>query len=126
MLDEPTSALDRSVQREILALLRRLQDAHGLTYLFITHDLAVVRAMADEVMVMREGRIVERGADGGDLFAPARGLYPRAAGGGGDRISNFGDTPVNPYSSPIRAACALGRARRGSLLRLSFGHRWFW
>jgi oligopeptide transport system ATP-binding protein len=62
VLDEPTSALDRSVQREVLALLRALQDAHGLTYLFITHDLAVVRAMADEVLVMKDGKIVERGA----------------------------------------------------------------
>ena len=77
MLDEPTSALDRSVQREILALLRRLQDAHGLTYLFITHDLAVVRAMADEVMVMREGRIVERGATEA-IFSRPREDYTRA------------------------------------------------
>jgi oligopeptide transport system ATP-binding protein len=61
VLDEPTSALDRSVQRDILALLRALQDAHGLTYLFITHDLAVVRAMADEILVMKGGKVVERG-----------------------------------------------------------------
>ena len=61
ILDEPTSSLDRSVQRDILALLRALQDAHGLTYLFITHDLAVVRAMADEILVMRDGKVVERG-----------------------------------------------------------------
>jgi ABC-type microcin C transport system duplicated ATPase subunit YejF len=61
VLDEPTSALDRSVQRDILALLRALQDAHGLTYLFISHDLAVVRAMADEILVLKGGKVVERG-----------------------------------------------------------------
>ena len=61
VLDEPTSALDRSVQKQVLALLRELQAANGLTYIFISHDLAVVRAMADEVLVMKDGRVVERG-----------------------------------------------------------------
>jgi oligopeptide transport system ATP-binding protein len=77
VLDEPTSSLDRSVQREVLSLLRALQDAHGLTYIFISHDLAVVRAMADEVLVMRGGEIVERGPTA-DVFERPQAEYTRA------------------------------------------------
>jgi oligopeptide transport system ATP-binding protein len=61
VLDEPTSALDRQVQKQIVELLRGLQQAHNLSYLFISHDLAVVRAMADHIMVMKDGRMVEQG-----------------------------------------------------------------
>jgi len=61
VLDEPTSALDRQVQKQIVDLLRDLQQAHDLSYLFISHDLAVVRAMADHIMVMKDGRMVEQG-----------------------------------------------------------------
>ena len=61
VLDEPTSALDRQVQSQIIELLRNLQKAHDLSYLFISHDLAVVRAMADHIMVMKDGRVVEQG-----------------------------------------------------------------
>ena len=61
VLDEPTSALDRQVQKQIIDLLRDLQQANNLSYLFISHDLAAVRAMADHIMVMKDGRMVEQG-----------------------------------------------------------------
>ncbi|MGC1333405.1 ABC transporter ATP-binding protein, partial [Pseudomonas sp.] len=61
LLDEPTSALDRTVQKQIIELLRSLQLRHGLTYLFISHDLAVVHALAHDLMVIKHGRVVEQG-----------------------------------------------------------------
>ncbi len=76
ILDEPTSSLDRSVQRAILDLLADLQARHGLTYLFISHDLAVVRAMADQAMVMKDGRVIERGS-AADVFDRPTEAYTR-------------------------------------------------
>jgi microcin C transport system ATP-binding protein len=61
VLDEPTSALDMSVQGQIIELLRELQARHGLTYVFISHDLKVVRALAHELLVMKGGKVVEQG-----------------------------------------------------------------
>jgi microcin C transport system ATP-binding protein len=61
MLDEPTSALDVSVQKQVLSLLHDLQQRHGISYLFITHDLRVIRAMSHRIMVMQKGRVVEQG-----------------------------------------------------------------
>ncbi|MET0852703.1 MAG: ABC transporter ATP-binding protein, partial [Candidatus Rokuibacteriota bacterium] len=81
VLDEPTSALDRSVQAQIVDLLRALQDRHRLAYLFISHDLRVVRALADEVIVLRAGRVVEQG--------PARQIFER---------------PAEPYTRALMAA----------------------
>lgn len=81
ILDEPTSALDATIQQQVLGLLRRLQERHRLSYLFISHDLRVVRSLADSVAVMRRGVLVEQG--------PA------------DRI--FGD-PQDPYTRRLFAA----------------------
>ena len=75
-LDEPTSSLDRAVQRDILALLGRLQVERGLAYLFITHDLGLARAFADDVLVLREGRVVERGPVA-EVFASPSQNYTR-------------------------------------------------
>ena len=77
ILDEPTSALDMSVQAQIVDLLRDLQTRHGLAYIFISHDLRVVRALADEILVMRGGKMVEWGKVD-DVFDHPRESYTKA------------------------------------------------
>jgi microcin C transport system ATP-binding protein len=74
LLDEPTSALDVSVQRQVLDLLSELQRRHGMSYIFISHDLTVIRAMAHRIVVMRQGRIVEAGETEA-LFSSPREAY---------------------------------------------------
>jgi peptide/nickel transport system ATP-binding protein len=104
--DEPTSALDVSVQAQILNLMRDLQDKFGLTYLFISHNLAVVRHMANRIGVMYLGRIVEI-ADGRELFNRPRmpytkmllGAVPDLAMSGRQRIPVKGEIP-NPIDPP--------------------------
>ena len=77
VLDEPTSALDRSIQAQMIDLLRELQARHRLAYLFISHDLRVIRALSDEVIVMRGGVVVERGSTAQIFERPAH-PYTRA------------------------------------------------
>ena len=77
VLDEPTSALDMSVQAQIVDLLREIQEKHNMAYLFISHDLKVVRALADEVIVLKGGKVVEQGpADA--IFEAPKDPYTRA------------------------------------------------
>lgn len=81
VLDEPTSALDMSVQAQIVDLLREIQEKHKLAYLFISHDLRVVRALADDVIVLKAGKVVEQG--------PADAIF---------------DDPKDPYTQALMAA----------------------
>jgi microcin C transport system ATP-binding protein len=71
VLDEPTSALDVTVQKQVLALLQSLQRERGLSYLLITHDVAVIRAMAHHVLVMKDGQVLEAGPALQVLSSPA-------------------------------------------------------
>ncbi|MHB2061346.1 ABC transporter ATP-binding protein [Pseudomonas monsensis] len=74
LLDEPTSALDRTVQKQVVELLRQLQIRHGLTYLFISHDLAVVHALAHDLIVIKDGKVVEQGSSR-EIFAAPQHPY---------------------------------------------------
>jgi len=95
VLDEPTSALDMSVQAQIVDLLRELQDHHKLAYLFISHDLKVVRTLADEVIVMRDGKVVEHG--------PAQQIF---------------EAPREPYTQALMKAAFDLEAVEGDVVRM--------
>ena len=104
VLDEPTSALDMSVQAQVVDLLRDLQRANGLSYLFISHDLKVVRALANEVIVMQApARIVEQGP-AEDIFAsPQHGLHQALMAAAFDARGGARRGRVRPM--PSAAAC---------------------
>ncbi len=84
MLDEPTSALDVTIQKQVLSLLQRLQRDAGLSYLLITHDVEVIRAMAHHVIVMKDGAILETGS-----------------------VERVLDAPEHPYTKKLVAAALL-------------------
>jgi subfamily B ATP-binding cassette protein HlyB/CyaB len=105
VLDEPTSALDVLVQARVLDLLSRLRKEHGLTYLFITHDLAVVRAVADRVSVFQRGRLIETGPVA-DTFAAPKSAYTRELIGAFPVVTEEEARLRDQIRSPATAASA--------------------
>ena len=76
LLDEPTSSLDRTVQFQVLELLKELQKKYGLSYLFISHDLKVIQALCHRILVMKDGKVVEEGTSG-EIFRNPQTPYTR-------------------------------------------------
>ena len=108
--DEPTTALDVTTQAQILDLIRRLQEEHGLAVILITHDMGVIAEMADEVVVMYLGREVEKRAGRRDLPRPQASLYPLAAALDPERPGHAALAPADHRGldpAPLRPARGL-------------------
>ena len=105
--DEPTTALDVTTQAEILDLIKRLQAEHGMGVMFITHDMGVVAEIADDVLVMYHGKVVEQRAGGDDLPRAAGSLHAHAARLGAEARGEGGRPPAG-----AAGRCAARRARR--------------
>jgi len=116
VLDEPTSALDMSVQAQIVDLLRALQERHQLAYLFVSHDLKVVRALADWLVVMREGQVIEQGP-AHEVFDHPRDTYTAALIAAAFEMRPFSGAPATgarmAADPPKDAAAASGPRRVG-------------
>lgn len=139
--DEPTSALDVTVQRQILALLRRVRDEHRLSILLISHDLSAVAQIADRTLVMYAGRNVETGGTATLLSAPrhpyTRGLIESSPGRGQphkSRLASMGGAPLGPREvdsvpgCPFMERCPQALpvcAERFPEAAGDDGHRWF-
>ena len=116
VLDEPTSALDMLIQAQIVDLLRDLQARKNLTYMFISHDLKVVAALANRLIVMRNGKVVEEGIACGSVRASEKRLHPRAVRRrlqAGNRGRRRGGAIVDARRHPARHH-KLGSRRHGS------------
>ena len=131
--DEVTSALDQLVAERVLELLQRLQDDLGVSYMFITHDFATVRAISDEIVVMFQGRIVEQGARN-EVLAPPHHAYTdlllssvpemedRLAGSNARCAQGAAGERRRGLVSCFRSSFACGQARKRSL-RLRLSHK---
>jgi microcin C transport system ATP-binding protein len=101
VLDEPTSALDMSVQAQVVDLLRMLQTRHKLTYLFISHDLRVIRALANDLIVMKDGKVVESGP-AGEIFSNPQSPYTRQL-----MSAALTDVLIPPPANDVLASAAM-------------------
>jgi microcin C transport system ATP-binding protein len=99
VLDEPTSSLDRTIQFQVIELLRRLQEKHGLSYIFISHDLKVLKSLCHEIAIMKEGKIVEAGP-AREIFANPQHPYTRELLATAFQGPVAGSYPAAPIPAP--------------------------
>ncbi len=120
IFDEPTTALDVTTQIEVLATMKNIVRQFGTAAIYITHDLAVVAQMADRIMVLRYGKLVEEAPTRDDAGDPARGLHQIAVGGALVQAASNGQRPERARcrSSPSTRAIGRLRSNAGAARRL--------